>query len=209
MVQNVTKSIVFEGSATGSATGSVAGSIAGSIDEVIMVDGLEGLVDTVITEGTIDTEVITEGTIDTEVIMVDGLEGLVDTVNLVDTEVESIFSEVDTIETMRVYNRNKKEIRNLKRDNLHIKKEVFFSFSETIRALKLEGFSTKKARVEALRTLKEKYGMCKYEVSLISFFDAFGIYPDVIAMNASRLHKLRSIVKTNDLTRKEVLELFK
>jgi len=188
MVQNVTKSIVFEGLATDTATDTVADTVAGSIEEV--------------------TEVITVADTATDTVAGSVADTTVADTTVADT-VESIYTELDTIETMRVYNRNKREIRNLKRDNLHIKKEVFFSFSASIRELKLEGFSTKKARVEALKALKEKFGMCGYEISLIAFFDAYGVYSDIIAINASRLHKLRSIVKTNDLTRKEVIDLFK
>jgi hypothetical protein len=112
-------------------------------------------------------------------------------------------------DVLKKYNGIKSVERELKVIKTSIKSEVFFEFSKEVRSLKLDGYSTKLARVEALRSLKSKYPACNYEVSLIAFFDDFGIYPDVIAINASKLHKFRSIVKSNDLTRREVIDLFK
>ncbi len=117
--------------------------------------------------------------------------------------------EVIKVNILKKYNGIKEVERELKSIKSSIRSEVFFEFSAMIRSLKLDGLSTKLARVEALRALKSKYPLCSYEVSLISFFDAFGIFPDVLAMNHKKLHSFRSEIKSNDLTRKEVLELFK
>jgi hypothetical protein len=108
------------------------------------------------------------------------------------------------------YNDNKATIKALNNENRNNKTLVFGELANEINDLKLSGLSSKKAKVEAVKNLKAKYDNCGYEISLIKLFLIdFDIKADKIASHAKYLHKYRLSIKKDNLTNKQVIELFR
>ena len=107
------------------------------------------------------------------------------------------------------YNDNKATIKALTVENKSNKSLVFEELSSEITDLKLAGLTSKKAKVEALKTLKNKYSSCGYEIALIKLFLIdYDIKADKIADKASQLSKFRIAIKKDNLTSKQVIALF-
>lgn len=112
--------------------------------------------------------------------------------------------------TLEQYNNLKAQQKEIKQTMINIKQEVFVSFCEEIEGLKLSGMSTKKAKKEALDKLKNKYDNCGYEISLINLFSTvYDIHADKIFNNYKELNKFRLMIKRDNLTKSQVINLFK
>ena len=112
--------------------------------------------------------------------------------------------------TLEQYNSLKAQQKEIKETIQNLKQEVFVSFCEEIEGLKLSGMNTKKAKKEALDTIKNKYESCGYEISLINLFSTvYDIHADKIFNNYKELHKFRLQIKKDKLTKNEVINLFK
>lgn len=113
------------------------------------------------------------------------------------------------MQTVTKYDNNKATIKELNNENRSNKALVFEELANEINALKLSGLSSKKAKNEAVATLKDKYPSCGYEISLIkTFLIDFDIKADKIASKAKELHKFRIAIKKDNLTNKQVIALF-
>ena len=107
------------------------------------------------------------------------------------------------------YNNNKATIKALNNDNKTNKSLVFEELAGEITSLKLEGLSSKKAKVEALKNLKVKYDNCGYEIALIKLFLIdYDIKADKIALFATKLAKFRVSIKRDNLNKNQVIALF-
>lgn len=108
-----------------------------------------------------------------------------------------------------VYNNNKAIIKQLNSDNRSNKSLVFEELASEITNLKLSGLSSKKAKAEAIKSLKVKFDNCGYEIALIKLFLIdYDIKADKIANKASQLSKFRIAIKKDNLTSKQVISLF-
>lgn len=108
-----------------------------------------------------------------------------------------------------VYNNNKAVIKELKVANEEMKASVFSELCDLIIELKLEGLSSKKAKAKAVATLKDKYPLCSYEISLIRLFLIdYDIKADKIVEKAKELSKFRLSIKRDNLTKNGVIALF-
>ena len=107
------------------------------------------------------------------------------------------------------YNNNKATIKQLTKDNKDNKSLVFEELAGEIASLKLEGLTSKKAKVEALKNLKVKYDNCGYELALIKLFLIdYDIKADKIALFATKLAKFRVAIKKDNLNKAQVIALF-
>lgn len=108
-----------------------------------------------------------------------------------------------------VYNNNKATIKALVVENKNNKVIVFEELSSEITNLKLSGLTSKKAKSEAIKSLKVKFDNCGYEISLIKLFLIdYDIKADKISAKAKELHKFRLSIKKDNLTSKQVIDLF-
>lgn len=108
-----------------------------------------------------------------------------------------------------VYNNNKATIKALTVENKSNKSLVFEELASEITNLKLSGLTSKKAKSEAIKSLKVKFDNCGYEIALIKLFLIdYDIKADKIATKASQLSKFRIAIKKDNLTNKQVIALF-
>ena len=111
--------------------------------------------------------------------------------------------------TVTTYNNNKATIKELKNNNEDMKQMVYANLCELLIELKLEGLSSKSAKVKAVATLKDKYPLCSYEISLIKLFLIdYDIKALKICDNYKELNKFRLSIKKDNLNKNQVIALF-
>lgn len=111
--------------------------------------------------------------------------------------------------TVTTYNNNKVVIKELKGANVEMKAMVYGELCDLISDLKLEGLTSKSAKVKAIATLRDKYPLCSYEIALIkTFLIDYDIKADKIVANAKDLNKFRLSIKKDNLNKTQIIALF-
>ena len=113
------------------------------------------------------------------------------------------------METITIYNNNKAVIKELKNNNEDMKQMVYADLCELLIELKLEGLTSKSAKVKAVATLRDKYPLCSYEIALIkTFLIDYDIKADKIVAKAKDLNKFRLSIKKDNLNKAQIIALF-